>query len=362
MRQIEAVYSTFDSADVSSDWENLLPHDDPNEAAVHEAVNNVVATRATWQSKCAGVLKTLLDAAQGTFGSSSPGTAAPTSVLNPTAGVSNSKTVEMVSGLRFRPDPNRAGGGVFVADKGTSVAKDLPNGTVIKNGKVRPVCKTSDPTATGKRSATSPPLSKKRKAAVSTGENMAMKVSPTLLGGELHDEPQEWPINWASLTQVLASGTTTDSNYKTQHLPQAKLVTSIPMGSTYNLHSGSQADPANLAHDTQVPLLRTSGADAEHWAPNLNPNLNDGVWNASLSFLFEAPERIFDGHQSLNPAEQHHSEPNQGTNMASFDMNASDPTLLGALPQSLEVLDFDAWSTWGARLVHGTARPDQSTD
>lgn len=410
LRQIEAVYRSYDqdSVHVSNEWAKLLPQheDDPNtEATVHEAVNHIAASRAaSWRSKCAGVLKILLDAAQGVFGSNSPGKNgdAPTSVLNPTVGVSNCKTVEMVSGLRFRPDPHRVGGGVFVAENGTSIAKDLPTGTVVKNDREkarRPTARHgSDPagTTTSKRSAPSPlpSANKKRKPTDPTldavaDNNTAMKRSPTsLFAGELQDDhppPVEWPISSTSLMQVLSSGTTTDSTeYPTHHLPQAKLVTSIPFGSsTHNtLHAAeSQADPTTtLVHDPHVPLLRISGdpldpADQHGWAPNLNPNLNEGVWNASSSFLFEAPERIFDEVRSLaDPTGSGHQsasgEPttdpgttNLDTHLA-FDRGAfPDPALLGALPQSLEVLDFEAWSTWGARLTHGnpsSTRSDQA--
>ncbi|KAK0553283.1 hypothetical protein OC845_001283 [Tilletia horrida] len=78
------------------------------------------------RAKTAGVISMLYEAASGVFANSPLG-----SQLNPTAGVSNRRAVDTLRGIVFRADPNRPGGGVYVAANSELILQDLPKGTII---------------------------------------------------------------------------------------------------------------------------------------------------------------------------------------------------------------------------------------
>ena len=180
------------------------------------------------RAKSGAVISLLVNAATGAFPKERYSGA-----LNPTAGVSNRKTHENVTGLKFRPDPTRPGGGVYVAESNDVVLRDLPKGTIVLKD-----------------------LDEANRMPVFTW-------SPT-------------SGNWQMISGKRETATLPENDPNAAP-GAAKLVTMFPMAT--GLASMPRAPP-----DLMSPTTNALGAPFG----NVNPDLNDISWNPAANFVLES--------------------------------------------------------------------------
>ena len=184
-------------------------------------------------AKSGAVIALLCDASMGAFPSERY-----TGALNPTAGVSNRKTAEAVSGLKFKPDPTRPGGGVYVADTTDVVIHDLPRGTVVLKE----------------------PDNSNRMPVYTQSPNSGA-----------------WQMVSGNRDSVSLPAMDPTAN------PGAKLVTMFPMATGL----------ANFGEPSPGPQVAGFGAPRRESLStsmgfNVNPHLNDTAWNPAANFVFES--------------------------------------------------------------------------
>ncbi|KDN53384.1 hypothetical protein K437DRAFT_69739 [Tilletiaria anomala UBC 951] len=250
------------------------------------------------RAKSGAVIALLYDAAIGAFPNERY-----TGALNPTAGVSNHKTTEAVRGLKFKPDPSRPGGGVYVAETSDLVVHDLPRGTVIlkdtETANRMPVF-TWSPTSGNWRMVSGNPDSAPLPADDPSSAPGAKLVTMFPMATGLVNLPPGMPQT---------------PQQQQQQLPPQPLQQQQPQ-----VHHPQHQEPAGM-HGFPVDV---GDVQAQLFA-NVNPDLNGVSWNPAANFVLESSADL---------------APNlQGSGV--------DPLLLDGLPQHL---DFDAWSSWFARF------------
>ncbi len=256
------------------------------------------------RAKSGAVISLLCDAAMGAFPSERYSGA-----LNPTAGVSNRKTAEAVKGLKFRADPTRPGGGVYVADTSDSVVHDLPRGTVVLKEQQAP---------TGMPVFTQSPTTGTWQMVSGSADATQVPTDDPSLG------------HGAKLVTMFPIGTGlanfADAQQALQQLPQQQ----PHLQQLQHAQSQPQASSSSQAPDGTFAPQRPDQPGHMPFA-NVNPHLNENDFNPAANFVFESSAEL---------------APN-------LQRPGVDPLLLDGLPQHL---DFDAWSSWFARLQPAEAK------
>lgn len=304
-----------------------------------------VQEELTLRAKTAEVISLLYEAA-------STASAAPLSTghLNPTAGVTNRRTKETVSGLVFRADPTKPGGGVYVSTNRELVLRDLPKGTIIleetKTGRVPALMRTSDGT-NGWQAVDA------QGVALPAGAHSGQ--TPEENPREPSD-PNERRPSTEGLTH-LGAGVYIDASGKPISHRGSKLVTMVPLqpGQFSNLNQGlGGTDLASGSH----PSVLSNGGDANpneqrrfsfglsgfniggsDPGMNVNPHLNDSAVWGQLDYTLGYPTIGTPNSSALQGGSA--GGPSMGPNGPSQDM------LLDGIPSGF---DFEVWDSFFQRF------------
>ncbi|PWN51875.1 hypothetical protein IE53DRAFT_361230 [Violaceomyces palustris] len=324
----------------------------------------------TVRAKTSEVITLLYEAASGVYAQS------PCSGnLNPTAGVSNRRTIEAVRGLVFKPDPSRPGGGVFVANDKSLVLRDLPRGTVIlketKGGaRIPALVRTSSQQngwqtyeqfragQAGLSHSTNASANANAATALASGQsapqpNTEESANATGAAGDRASYAESLPSAPAETNgnhRHLAGDVWQDANGRLISRRGSKLVTMVPLaaGQLQQLDVSSLGGHGPMA---SVPGGSIDGVDSNggpmtsqsrigieqgvNFDPssmssfNFNPHLNEVIF-APADYVYETPAGL---------------APNLIGN------NAVDPLMLDGLPG--EPLDFATWDAFFSKINQG---------
>lgn len=298
-----------------------------------------VQEELTLRAKTAEVISLLYEAA-------SSASTAPLSTghLNPTAGVTNRRTKETVSGLVFRADPTKPGGGVYVSTSRDLILKDLPKGTIIleetETGRVPALMRTSASDGRDGWQALDA-----QGVALPAGSGRTPPDDPLNVEGD----PNLRRPSTEGLTH-LGAGVFVDANGKPVSYRGSKLVTMVPLqpnefpSLNQSLDMGSMNNGTDLGHsgERRFSLGLSNFNFASDPAINVNPHLNENAgWQAGYNL----------GYPTIGT-------PNSSSNPNNIAGNQQDalPLMLDNLPTAL---DFDHWDSFFQRFQDPNQAPQQ---